>query len=169
MPEPKTHKETHADRRAAEMLKEDLGQVRMSRKIDRILIAIVALGWAFFQLSLPRLVILDSLTIRAVHLAFAVALTFLGFPLFKTRDKEIPGIHSKVRVPVLDYLFAIVGVIVVLYIILNWESIAGRAGRPTALDVVFGIAAILVVLETSRRGIGLPMYYTAQILIALSV
>ena len=161
MPEPKTHKETRADRRAAEMLKEDLGQVRMSRKIDRILIAIVALGWAFFQLSLPRLVILDSLTIRAVHLAFAVALTFLGFPLFKTRDKEIPGIHSKVRVPVLDYLFAIVGVIVVLYIILNWESIAARAGRPTALDVVFGIAAILVVLETSRRGIGLPMVILA--------
>jgi len=157
MAEPKTQKESRADRRAAEMLKEDLGQVRMSRKIDRILIAVVALGWAFFQLSLPRLVILDSLTIRAVHLAFAVALTFLGFPLFKTRDKEIPGIHSKTRVPALDYVLAIVGVVVVLYIILNWESVAARAGRPNTLDIVFGLTAILVVLETARRGIGLPM------------
>ncbi len=143
------------------MLKEDLGQVRLSRKIDRVLITIVALGWAFFQLSLPRLVILDSLTIRAVHLAFAVALTFLAFPLLKGRDKDIPGIHSKGHVPLMDYLLALVGVVAVLYIILNWDAVAARAGRPTPFDVVVGIAVILVVLETARRGIGLPMVVLA--------
>jgi TRAP transporter 4TM/12TM fusion protein len=163
MSDSNTKKESRADRRAAEMLREDLGQVRMSRKVDRIMIAIVALGWALFQLSLPRLILLDSLTIRAIHLAFAVALTFLGFPLFKGRDKDIPWIHSKKWVPALDYVFAIVGVIAVLYIILNWESIAARAGRPTTLDVIVGVIAILVVLETARRGIGLPMVILALV------
>jgi TRAP transporter 4TM/12TM fusion protein len=152
---------SRADRRAAELLKEDLGQVRMSRKFDRVVISIVAIGWAIFQLSLPRLIILDSLTIRAVHLAFAVALTFLGFPLLKGRDKDIPGIHSKERVPVIDYLLAIVGALAVLYIILNWEGISARAGRPSMLDAIVGVVAILVVLETSRRGLGLPMVILA--------
>ncbi|HKJ84611.1 MAG TPA: TRAP transporter permease [Spirochaetia bacterium] len=157
------HKESRADRRAREMLREDLGQVRMSRKIDQTLIAVVALGWAFFQLSLPRLVILDSLTIRSVHLAFAVALTFLSFPMFKSRDKDIRGIHSTERIPALDFVLAIVGVISVLYIVLNWEGIAARAGRPAPLDIVMGLATILVTFETARRGIGLPMVILALV------
>jgi TRAP transporter 4TM/12TM fusion protein len=157
------HKETRADRRAAELLKEDLGQVRMSRKFDRILIGIVALGWAFFQLSLPRLVILDAITVRSIHLAFAVALTFLAFPMLKGRDKDIPGIHSKDRVPVLDYVLALAGALAVLYIVLNWEAISARAGRPVTLDIIVGIVAIVVVLETARRGIGLPMVVLALV------
>ena len=145
------------ERRAQEMLKEDLGESRMSRKGDRIVIGIIAIGWALFQLSLPRLVILDSLTIRAIHLSFAVALTFLAFPMMKGREKDIRFIHSREHVPLLDYALAILGALAVLYIIINWEAISARAGRPVAMDIVVGILAIIFVLETARRGIGLPM------------
>jgi len=79
MSDTKPHVEAGADRRAAELLKADLGQLRMGRKTDRVIIGIVALAWAFFQPGLPRFIILDSITIRAIHLSFAVALTFLAY------------------------------------------------------------------------------------------
>jgi len=46
-------------------------------KIDRAIIAVISTAWALFQLALPRFIILDSITIRAVHLAFAITLVFL--------------------------------------------------------------------------------------------
>ena len=48
---------------AEELLKEELGLIRDKRPIDRILFGTIAVLWALFQLALPRLVVLDSVTV----------------------------------------------------------------------------------------------------------
>ena len=61
------------------------------RKIDSVIVAVISISWALWQLALPRLLILDSLKIRAIHLAFAVTLVYLTFPFRKHKEKiQIP-------------------------------------------------------------------------------
>ncbi|UCC11714.1 MAG: TRAP transporter large permease subunit, partial [candidate division WOR-3 bacterium] len=145
---------------AEELLKEETGRIRQSRKLDRTAIATVSILWAMFQLALPRFIILDSITIRAIHLAFAIILVFLSFP-FAKRLREIKFINSKKHIPVLDYLLAAIGCLAVLYIIFDWTGISMRAGIPNARDIVMSVLLILFVFESSRRVIGLPLVIIA--------
>jgi TRAP transporter 4TM/12TM fusion protein len=141
---------------AEELLQEELGLIRDKRPVDRILFGSIAILWALFQLALPRFVVLDSVTVRAAHLAFAVALVFLGYPISKHK-RRIKFLHSVDRIPLIDFVLAAAAVSAVLYIVFDWQGVASRAGRPIPRDIFFGILTILLVLEASRRVIGLPL------------
>ncbi|WP_319475533.1 TRAP transporter permease [Marispirochaeta aestuarii] len=141
---------------AEELLKEELGLIRDKRPIDRILFGTIAVLWALFQLALPRLVVLDSVTVRAIHLAFAVALVYLGYPISKHK-RRIKFLHAVDRIPIIDFFLAAAAVTAVLYVVFDYEGIASRAGRPIGRDLVFGFVMILLVLEASRRVIGMPL------------
>ncbi|HEC78005.1 MAG TPA: TRAP transporter permease [candidate division WOR-3 bacterium] len=145
---------------AKEILEEETGKLRTDKKSDRIVIAALSIGWALFQLALPRFIILDSITIRAVHLAFAVMLVFLTIPLLKRRG-EIKFLNSKKYIPLLDYLLAVVACFTVLYIVLDWTGISMRAGIPGVRDIVMSILLIIIVFEASRRAIGIPLVLIA--------
>ena len=141
---------------ALELLREETGQIRNTRLFDRVLFGSIAVAWALFQLALPRFLILDSITVRAVHLAFAVSLVFLGLPISK-KNTKIKFLHSVEHIPVIDFILAAAAVLAVLYIVFDWQGLANRAGRPIARDVVIGIISIVFILEASRRVIGLPL------------
>jgi TRAP transporter 4TM/12TM fusion protein len=147
-------------KRAEELLREETGRIRQKRRLDRYVISSVAVVWAVFQLALPRFIILDSVTIRAMHLAFAVALVFLTIPMFK-RKTRIKALSATKYIPINDFILAAVGILVVLYIVFDWTGISMRAGVPNTRDIVIGIGLILVVLESSRRVIGLPLVMIA--------
>jgi len=49
---------------------------------------------------------------------------------------------------------AIASVAIALYVLLNFEEVIYRANSPTPTDFVFGVIAIIVVLEAARRTIG---------------
>ena len=147
-------------KRAEEILKEETGRIRQRRRIDRMVVSSVAVAWSMFQLALPRFVILDSITIRAVHLAFAVALVFLTIPMFKRRT-GIRALSATRYIPTIDFVFAAAGCLLVLYIVVDWTGISMRAGVPNARDIIIGISLIAIVLESSRRVIGLPLVIIA--------
>jgi len=128
-------------------------QVRNKRNVDRIIIAVISMAWALFQLALPRFIILDSVTIRAVHLAFAITLVFLTIPIAKHKA-ERKFLHSASYVPLVDYILAGVACLSVLYIVFDWTGISMRAGVPIARDIVISIILIILLLEASRRVIG---------------
>ncbi len=119
-----------------------------------LLISIVAIIWTFFQLSLPSFLILDSIKIRAIHLAFALLLAFLILPFNKKGKKTSESIIRKERISVLDYLLAIFGAISALYIMLDWEGIAIRSGTPILRDYLLGLLIVILLLEAARRAIG---------------
>ncbi|MDC7225345.1 MAG: TRAP transporter permease [Spirochaetales bacterium] len=147
---------------AEKLLKEETGQIRNTRKFDKFLIPFIAVAWSVFQLALPRFLILDSVTIRAIHLAFAVALVFVSIPMSK-KDRRFKAMSTEDYIPVIDIILAVVAVLAVLYIVFDWENIASRAGRPTTRDIIIGIVIIILVLEASRRSIGLPLGIIAVI------
>ncbi len=153
-------RKTGAVKKAEELLREEKGTIRHKRPVDRIIISVVAITWAMFQLALPRLIILDSITIRAVHLAFAVVLVFLSIPMFK-RKRKIGALSATDHIPVIDYVLALIGCVVVLYIVIDWTGIAMRAGVPSIRDIVVSVCLIVVVFEASRRVIGLPLVIIA--------
>jgi len=118
------------------------------------LVSIIAIIWALFQLALPSFLILDSIKIRSIHLAFALFLAFLILPFRKKRKKISKDIDEKKRVPFFDYLLAVGGAISALYIMLDWEGIALRSGTPTGRDIFMGLLVVVLLLEAARRAIG---------------
>jgi TRAP transporter 4TM/12TM fusion protein len=112
-------------------------------------IGTICIAWALFQLALPRFIILDSITVRAIHLAFAIGLVFLTISV--TRHKRS---GPSDRTHPADYVLAVVACLAVLYIIFDWTGISMRAGIPIRRDIVISVLLIVLVLEASRRVIG---------------
>lgn len=137
-----------------------IGSTRDKRRLDRIIIGAVSISWALFQLALPRFIILDSITVRAIHLCFAISLVFLNLP-FAKRLRSFKFFNTKSHIPLLDFILAGVACLAVLYIVFNWTGISMRAGIPNTRDIIMSIVLILVVFEASRRVIGLPLVIIA--------
>ncbi|MEA2110372.1 MAG: TRAP transporter permease [Pseudomonadota bacterium] len=137
-----------------EIIAEETGEFRILQGLERYFIPVIAFAWSIFQLSISSWLLLDSITIRAIHLAFAMLILFLSIPIFKKPRKHLNFLAARDRIPWNDYLFAIVGAISALYLYLGWESISGRAGMPSTLDLVFGIVLLVLLLEAARRAIG---------------
>jgi TRAP transporter 4TM/12TM fusion protein len=132
-----------------------------------VIIATVALLWSLFQLyyasNLPF--ILTELTginltlntdmARAMHLAFALFLAATVFPLVKTG----PGDH----VPWCDWVLAVLGVCVCLYLVVLQNSIAERAGLPVPSDLAISAIGLVVLLLATYRSLGLPLCVVAGV------
>ncbi|MFC1529216.1 TRAP transporter permease [Gemmatimonadota bacterium] len=120
---------------------------------SRQLFRAVAIIWALFQLALPSVLILDSIRVRAIHLAFALFLVFLTVPVRRLRrTSNADGAAD--RVPSVDWLLAIAGAVAALYLMIDWQGIALRSGVPSGLDVVMGVSIALILLEAARRVVG---------------
>ncbi len=92
---------------------------------------------------------------RSVHLGFVLTLVYLLYPA-----------RSKSNLSVLvwyDVILAIMGAMVCGYIVYNYDTIVLEAGPPTDLDLIFGIMTIALVLEATRRIVGLPIALVAFI------
>ena len=72
---------------AQNLLKKETGDLRSLRPLEQKLVSIIAVCWALYQLALPSVVVINSTTRRAIHLAFAMALLFLINPCLKRQGK----------------------------------------------------------------------------------
>jgi len=116
----------------------------------------VGLFWVAFQLwyasPLPfalRFGVFNDTEARSIHLAIGLFLAFLAFPATKRSPRD--------RVPLLDWVFALAGAFSALYLIIFYQELALRPGNPTTLDIVVGTVGVLMLLEATRRAVGLPM------------
>jgi TRAP transporter 4TM/12TM fusion protein len=139
---------------AEELLKEETGDVRALRPFENILVSIVAISWAIFQLALPSVLVIDSTQERAIHLAFAISLLFLLMPALKQPKKYLGYLSVTDRIPIVDYLCAFLGAFTALYLAIFYESLAFRAGSPITIDLVSGSILVILLLEATRRIIG---------------
>ncbi|MCP4752778.1 MAG: TRAP transporter permease, partial [Proteobacteria bacterium] len=139
---------------ALEILKEETGDVRNLLRHESLIIGAIAIAWSLFQLSLASFLILDSIKVRAIHLGFAMTLVFLSIPFGSKPRRLLKFLHSPDRIPWIDYLLAVVGTLLALYIMLDWEGLAMRAGSPITRDVFIGTCLIIFLLEATRRSIG---------------
>ena len=133
--------------------------------INHRLIVAVSVIWALFQLSLPSFLILDSVKIRSIHLAFAMLLVFLSLPATKGLPKKLKTIFEKITFPHAGIVLGGLAALAALYTMLAWNNIATRSGIPNPTDVVFGILVVVFVLEASRRAVGPALAIIAALFI----
>ena len=89
---------------------------------------------------------------RMIHLTFVFPMAFLLFPATKNSPKE--------RFTIPDFFFAVISVIPGIYAIINYEEITFRmiqVDEVTAAQLVLGLLLTVMLLEATRRVVGLPL------------
>jgi TRAP transporter 4TM/12TM fusion protein len=109
-------------------------------------IAIGALFVGFVGWSLYGAIwTVETYLFRMVHMAFIFGLAFLVYPIRKNAGRWTIW-------P--DFLLAILGVATIVYACIDTDQFIRRTTVPEPMDLYLGIAAILLLLEISRRIVG---------------
>ncbi len=112
----------------------------------RLVVFSLAVGWSLFQLSIASWLILPASVYRVVHLAFAITLVFMVFPIRK-------GLRSNI-LPWYDYLFARLAATCTLYLVVNHVSIQETQRLASEVDIIVGSVFLILLLEATRRSLG---------------
>jgi TRAP transporter 4TM/12TM fusion protein len=139
---------------ARRMAEEEEGIGRRPTGAGKYVIPTIAVIWSLFQISIASWLILDSTFIRAIHLGFALLIVFLNFPLLKKPRFGLKFLSATDRIPIIDYIIAIVAACSALYIAVEYQGLTIRYGSPILRDILFGAALVILLLEASRRVIG---------------
>ena len=148
-------------------IQEDLSPTRNLTGIHLKIVALIAIIWSLFQLwyaspfpFMFNIGMFKGLPARAIHLGFALTLAFLIFPT--TRGGKINFF---------DILISILGCFCCLYIYIFYDQLVERGGILLniqlsdsinfPIELVIGIFGILILLEATRRVIGIPLVIIA--------
>ena len=118
---------------------------------------IVSIIFVAFQLYATLSGAVTAQILRATHLAFVQFLAFLLFPATKKLPRD--------TLPFYDVLLGLAGAGCWMYIVINFQQLVRRSGNNTTLDVIIGIVGILILFESCRRIVGLPIMTIAAIFI----
>lgn len=92
---------------------------------------------------------------NAIYLGAVLALIFVLFGAGRT---DAPGIMPRLGgVPVTDWLLAAVSIVVVMYLPFDFSSMTFRIGVPNTWDLIMGTILIVLVLEATRRSMGIVL------------
>ena len=123
------------------------------------IVAAIAITFSVFQLYTAIFGVLDAQLQRAIHLGFGLALAYLLYPFRRawTRDHYFHPI---------DIVFAVLGAATPAYLVIQYRELITRAGTVSPVDTVVGGLGILLVIEATRRVVGLPMVTVVLVFIA---
>src|SRR6056297_2328266 len=126
-------KDFGGERGIDEMLHNETG-ARQPKGLPGMVLLGVPLLWSLFQIwyasPLPFVLefgVFNSTEARSIHLAFAIFLAYTGFPALKRSPRD--------RIPLQDWVFALVGALAAAYLFLFYEELSARPGNPTSLDL----------------------------------
>ncbi|MEL3974658.1 TRAP transporter permease [Rossellomorea oryzaecorticis] len=108
------------------------------------------LAFSLFQLTASIFQFIPRQLLLSIHLGFALSLVFLLFPARKKNLKLN-------KLAWYDIVLAAISVGIGAYWPIMQDDIVSRVGLMTSLDFYVGLAAILLVLEATRRAVGLPI------------
>lgn len=98
-------------------------------------------GWSLYGAIWP----VETYLFRMVHMAFIFGLAFLVYPIRQNAGRWTIWT---------DLLLAILGVATIAYACIDADQFIRRSTVPEPMDLFFGIVAILLLLEISRRIVG---------------
>lgn len=105
------------------------------------LLYVAFVGWSLYGAVRP----VETYLFRMVHLAFIFA---LGFLVYSTAKSGKPWVKW------LDLGLAVLGVASVVWALIDVDAFVRRTTVPSLSDVIFGLIAILLLVELSRRVVG---------------
>jgi TRAP transporter 4TM/12TM fusion protein len=159
------YEEMLSDKKQQELLEKydpEAGTRKLRGIIAWVVFAIL-LSFSLFQLYTGIFGVLTAQLQRSIHLGFALALIFLLFPA----NRKNRGKYHKVSW--YDFVLAAISVVVGAYWPLMIDDLVLRAGNVTQLDFYVGLAAILLVLEATRRAVGLPITIISVVFLAYAL
>lgn len=121
-------------------------------------VSAIAITFSIFQLYTAIFGVLDAHLQRAVHLGFALALSYLLYPSRKS--------WSRTKLHPVDLILAILGAAAPAYICIMYNALVMRSGIMTTPDVIMGVIGVLLVIEATRRVVGIPMVVVVLVFIA---
>ena len=98
-------------------------------------------AWSLYGALFP----VETYLFRMVHMGFIFALSFLVFPFSKSSGRCLRW---------LDLLLAALGAATIAYALLNVDEFIRRSTVPEPVDFFMGVAAIVLLVEISRRVVG---------------
>ncbi|QTN01211.1 TRAP transporter fused permease subunit [Sediminibacillus dalangtanensis] len=108
------------------------------------------LAFSLYQIFATTIYPLPAQMHRSIHIGFGLVLIFLLFPA--TKKGRTSG-----KIAWYDYILALLGFGVGAYWPLMYEEIVRRAGDINQMDMIVGAIAVILVLEATRRSVGLPI------------
>jgi TRAP transporter 4TM/12TM fusion protein len=158
--EPPGTEMTEGERRALEIVEAAETGGRKLFSWQRGLVTVIAVAWCVYQMYAAQVGNIDTLTLRALHLAFAFSLAFLVFPFRKT-----PG-QPQTRVPWYDWILGAAATGTAIYLIVQYPSIATvQGGVLSTVDVWIGSGMVVLLLLAAWRTIGIAMPIVASVFI----
>ena len=148
-------------------IKEDLSPTRNLTGLHLKIVASIAIIWSLFQLwyasPFPfwfNIGMFKGLPARAIHLGFALTLAFLIYPTFKGK-----------KISIFDIIISFTGAFCCLYIYFFYDQLVDRGGvllnisfgedLNLPVELILGSLGIVILLEATRRAIGLPLVIIA--------
>jgi TRAP transporter 4TM/12TM fusion protein len=148
-------------------ISEDLSPTRNLKGLHLKIVLAIAIIWSLFQLwyasPFPfwfNIGMFKGLPARAIHLGFALLLAFLIFPISKNK-----------KISIIDVLISLIAAFCCLYIYFFYDQLIDRGGVllkitlgqniNIPIELIIGITGILILLEATRRAIGLPLVIIA--------
>ncbi|GBF12164.1 TRAP transporter permease [Tepidibacillus sp. HK-1] len=125
------------------------------------IVTILAISFSIFQVYASLTGNLPSQLLITIHLAFGLSLIYILFPTKKYIKLDFPILNIFVKI--LDIILPILGASVGLYWVYEYDGLVMRAGNYNKLDFIIGLLAVLLVLEASRRVVGIPITLIAAL------
>ncbi len=155
------------DTKIENKISEDLSPTKNLSGVHLKIVAGVAVVWSLFQLwyasPFPfwfNIGMFKGLPARAIHLGFALLLAFLIFPYSRSK-----------KISIIDILISIIGAFCCLYIYFFYDQLVDRGGILLKItlgqnfilpiELIIGSCGILILLEATRRVIGIPLVIIA--------
>ncbi len=110
-------------------------------------IAVLLVAMSLFHLY-AAVWIVPADVLRPVHVGMMLTLVFLMFPAAK---------RLRHRLMWFDVALMLLGIATIVYLLAGGDDFWDRNSDPSRLDIVFGVAFVLLVLEAARRTTGLIM------------
>ncbi len=141
----------------AELLKkfDTESNTRNVRGKTAAIVFILLLSFSLFQLYTGIFGQYTAYIQRTVHLGFALTLIFLLFPARKTTSRD--------SIPWYDIVLILLSIVISAYWPVYYDTLVQQIGTITTEQVVVGSIAILLVLEASRRAVGIPITIIASL------
>ena len=154
------------DKKIESKIREDLSPTRNLTGFHLKIVGGIAIVWSLFQLwyasPFPfwfNIGMFKGLPARAIHLGFALLLAFLIFPFSRSK-----------KISIIDILISVIGALCCLYIYFFYDQLVDRGGillkitlgeYIIPIELIIGTIGILILLEATRRVIGIPLVIIA--------
>jgi len=145
---------------------EDLSPTRNLTGIHLKIVSSIAIIWTLFQLWYASpfpfwfdIGMFKGLPARAIHLGFALTLVFLIYPFSKGK-----------KISIIDISISLIAAFCCLYIYFFYDQLIDRGGIllkysigqfTVPVEIIIGMIGIVVLLEATRRAIGMPLVIIA--------